>query len=99
MLSTFMKYVCSNLDPLQFAYLTKRTTEDAINTFLHNTTQHPEEKTPTYVRSFFIDYSLAFNTMQSHLPIKNLTIMMLVPASNSGYKNSSPTEPNNVKNI
>ena len=67
-----MNYVCPHLDPLQFAYLAKRTTEDAINTLLHHTTHHLDKKTPTYVRSLFIDYISAFNTMQPHLLINKL---------------------------
>ena len=72
MLSKVMNYVCPHLDPLQFAYLAKRTTEDAINTLLHHTTHHLDKKTPTYVRSLFTDYSSAFNTMQPHLLINKL---------------------------
>ena len=72
MLSKIIDYVRPYLDPLQFAYLAKRTTEDAINTLLHHTTHHLDKKTPTYVRSLFIDYSSAFNTMQPHLLINKL---------------------------
>ena len=67
-----MNYACPQLDPLQFVCLAKRTTEDAINTLLHHTTHHLDKKTPTYVRSLFIDYSSAFNTMQPHLLINKL---------------------------
>ena len=35
-------------------------------------TNHLDKKTPTYVRSLFIDYSSAFNTMQPHLLINKL---------------------------
>ena len=67
-----MDCVCPHLDPLQFAYLAKRTTEDAISTLLHHTTHHLHKKTLTYVRSLCIHYSSAFNTMQPHLLINKL---------------------------
>ena len=65
-----MNYVC--LDSLQFVCPSKRTAKDAINTLLHDTTHHLDNKTPRYVRSLFIDYSSAFNTMQPHLLISKL---------------------------
>ena len=92
MLSKVMNYVCPHLDPLQFAYLAKRTTEDAINTLLHHTTHHLDKKTPTYVRSLFIDYSSAFNTMQPHLLINRLNHVH--PSLQLWILNFSPTEPN-----
>ena len=49
-----------------------RTTEDAINTLLQYITSHLDKRTPTYVRSLYIDYSSAFNTMQPHLLINKL---------------------------
>jgi hypothetical protein len=50
------------LDPLQFAYLTNRSTDDAISIALH-TALSQLDKRNTYVRMLFIDNSSAFNTI------------------------------------
>ena len=50
------------LDPLQFAYRTKRSTDDAISIALHTALSHLDKRN-TYVRMLFIDYSSAFNTI------------------------------------
>ena len=96
MLSKVMNYVCPHLDPLQFAYLAKRTTEDARNTLLHHTTHHLDKKTHTYVRSLFIDYGLEFNTMQHHLLINKLNRYDVHPSLQIWILKLyfSPTEPN-----
>ncbi|KAL0173686.1 hypothetical protein M9458_029654, partial [Cirrhinus mrigala] len=59
-------YICSvlpdSLDPLQFAYRSNRSTDDAIAFTLHTALSHMENKN-TYVRLLFVDYSSAFNTI------------------------------------
>uniref|UniRef100_A0A9J7YVU8 Reverse transcriptase domain-containing protein n=1 Tax=Cyprinus carpio carpio TaxID=630221 RepID=A0A9J7YVU8_CYPCA len=50
------------LDPLQFAYRANRSVDDAINLGLHFIMQHLD-KTGTYVRILFVDFSSAFNTI------------------------------------
>ncbi len=52
----------ASLDPLQFAYRSKRSTDDAIAFTLHTALSHLENKN-TYVRMLFVDYSSAFNTI------------------------------------
>jgi hypothetical protein len=49
------------LDPLQFAYRTNISTDDAISIALHTALSHLDKRN-TYVRMLFIDYSAAFNT-------------------------------------
>jgi hypothetical protein len=48
------------LDPLQFAYLRNRSTDDAISIALHIALSHLDRR-KIYVRLLFIDYSSAFN--------------------------------------
>ncbi len=59
-------YICSvlpaSLNPLQFAYRSNRSTDDAIAFTLHTALSHLEN-TNTYVRMLFVDYSSAFNTI------------------------------------
>ncbi len=59
-------YICSvlpaSLDPLQFAYHSNHSTDDAIAFTLHTALSHLENKN-TYVRMLFVDYSSAFNTI------------------------------------
>ncbi len=59
-------YICSvlpaSLDPLQFAYRSNRSTDDAIAFTLHTALSHLENKN-AYVRMLFVDYSSTFNTI------------------------------------
>ncbi|CDQ57170.1 unnamed protein product [Oncorhynchus mykiss] len=50
------------LDPLQVAYCTNRSTDDAITIALHTSLSHLDKRN-TYLRMLFIDYSSAFNTI------------------------------------
>ncbi len=52
----------ASLDPLQFAYCSNHSTDDAIAFILHTALSHLENKN-TYVRMLFVDYSSAFNTI------------------------------------
>ncbi len=60
-------HICSllpaSLDPLQFAYRSNRSTDDAIAFTLHTALSHLENKN-TYVRMLFVDYSSEFNTIE-----------------------------------
>ena len=47
------------MDILQFAYQSKRSTDDAIITLIHNLAQHLDGDSK-YARWLFIDYSSAF---------------------------------------
>ncbi len=59
-------HICSvlpaSLDPLQFAYRSNRSTDDAIAFTLHTALSHLENKN-AYVRMLFVDYRSAFNTI------------------------------------
>ncbi len=55
------------LDPLQFAYRSNRSTDDAISHILHSSLTHIDSSNGNYARLLFIDYSSAFNTI---VPIK-----------------------------
>ncbi len=59
-------YICSvlpaSLDPLQFAYRSNHSIDDAIAFTLHTALSHLENKY-TYVRMLYMDYSSAFNTI------------------------------------
>ncbi len=63
--------ICSSipvtLDPLQFAYIPNRSTDNAISHVLHSSLTHIDSKNGNYVRLQFIDYSSAFNII---VPIK-----------------------------
>ncbi len=60
-------YICSvlpaSLDPLQFAYRSYHSTDEAIAFTLHTALSHLENKN-TYVRMLSVDYSFAFNTIK-----------------------------------
>lgn len=59
------------LDPLQFAYRTKRGVQDATITLLNYICKHLDSPN-NHVRLMFVDFSSAFNTIQPHLLIQRL---------------------------
>ncbi len=59
---TLCSVLPASLDPLQFAYRSNRSTDDAIAFTLHTALSHLENMN-TYVRMLFVDYSSAFNTI------------------------------------
>ena len=73
-LKSFLPTCEPYLDPNQFAYRAKRGVEDAILFFTNNVYSHLD--TPkSYVRTLFLDFSSAFNTIQPHLLIPKLLNM------------------------
>ncbi len=74
-------YICSvlpdSLDPLQFAYRSNRSTDDAIAFNLHTALSHLENKN-TYVRMLFVDYSSAFNTILPATLVAKLQTLGLI---------------------
>uniref|UniRef100_A0A8C1PH18 Reverse transcriptase domain-containing protein n=1 Tax=Cyprinus carpio TaxID=7962 RepID=A0A8C1PH18_CYPCA len=64
------------LDPLQFVYRPKCSTDDAITTTLHLALTHMDKK-DTYVRMLFIDFSSAFNTIIPQTQIEKLSLLGL----------------------
>ena len=71
-LELLMPYVRNQLDPLQFAYISGRSTDDAICTLVHRIAKHLDAKPSNTARVLFIDYSSAFNTIQPHLMLRKL---------------------------
>ncbi|KAK3558350.1 hypothetical protein QTP86_017241 [Hemibagrus guttatus] len=67
------------LDPLHFAYRANRSVDDAVNMGLHFILQHLE-KSGTYVRLLFVDFSSAFNTIIPTL-LQNKLTQLSVPSS------------------
>ncbi|KAJ8369551.1 hypothetical protein SKAU_G00095790 [Synaphobranchus kaupii] len=64
--------VSDSVDPLQFAYRSNRSVDDAVALALHSTLEHLD-KNRTYVRMLFLDYSSAFNTIRPMKLIVKLT--------------------------
>ena len=62
------------VDPLQFAYRSKRNVEDAVLYVLNKMVSHLENAN-TSIRLMFFDFSSAFNTMQCHLLVQKLLSM------------------------
>lgn len=72
----------STLDPFQFAYRPKRSTDDAIATALHLSLAHLENNN-SYVRMLFIDFSSSFNrVIPQHLVNKLSEIGISTPLCN-----------------
>ena len=67
-----------HLDPYQFSYRKNKSTEDA--TLLYNTlvVEHLENRN-AYVRSVFIDFSSAFNTLKRDIVINKLRTLNVSP--------------------
>ncbi len=66
----------ASLDPLQLAYRSNLSTDDAIAFTLHTALSHLENKN-TYVRMLFVDYSSAFNTIVSATLVAKLQTLGL----------------------
>lgn len=64
--------VPGTIDPLQFAYRPNRSVDDAVAFALHHTLQHLDSR-GTYVRTLFLDYSSAFNTIRPGRLTEKLT--------------------------
>ncbi|XP_071959521.1 uncharacterized protein [Antedon mediterranea] len=62
------------LDPLQFAYQSNRSVEDAVLFHLHNIYQHLDVP-KSYVRCLYIDFSSAFNTVEPGSLVRKLKEM------------------------
>ena len=77
-LKCLLKQTSSHLDPMQFAYRQNRGVEDAVSLLLHKVYSHLD--TPrSYIRSAFIDFSSAFNTIIPHLLSRKLIQMNVHP--------------------
>ena len=73
-LNLLREEVNKKLDPMQFAYKAKRSVEDAVLVFVNSILKHLE--TPhTYVRTLFVDFSSAFNTIQPHIMCNKLLFL------------------------
>ena len=70
-LSKLRPLIVGHEDDLQFAYRKGGSVEDAIIYFLETVYGHLD-KSNTYVRVLFIDFSSAFNTTQPHSLIRKL---------------------------
>ena len=71
-LSNILPSLKHSLDPCQFAYKSKRSVEDAILFFSNNIYRHLDMP-KSYVRTLFIDFSSAFNTIQPHILFPKLS--------------------------
>ena len=65
-------------DPLQFAYRHNRGVEDAVLALIHDSLAHINNK-GSYVRILYVDFSSAFNTVQTHLLLQKLQDMNICP--------------------
>ena len=78
-LNLTMPYVESRLDPMQFAYLKGRSTNDAVVTVIHRIAEHLDKHSSHTARVLYIDFSSAFNTIQPHKMVEKLE-QLQVPA-------------------
>ena len=65
----------TELDQHQFAYRHNRSVDDAVMSFIHYTHEHLDKKDSSYVRILYVDFSSAFNTVQTHLLAQKLNNM------------------------
>jgi hypothetical protein len=63
------KHIC---DPVQYAYQQNRSTDDALLVLLDQVTNHIDKSARNYVRAIFIDFSSAFNTINSSTLISKM---------------------------
>ena len=69
------KYLCQDVDKqrdtMQFAYCKRRNVQDAVLTVIHQVTEHLERPS-SCVSILYVDFSSAFNTIQTHLLLSKL---------------------------
>ncbi len=76
LLNQLKPLVTKFVDPLQFAYISNRSTEDAVAYKLEKLYSHLEgSRNGNSVRIMYYDFSSAFNTMQPHLLTRKLLNM------------------------
>ncbi|KAL0173817.1 hypothetical protein M9458_029785, partial [Cirrhinus mrigala] len=90
------EYLPSNFDPHQFAYRTKRSTEDAIALALHAVLGHLEQQ-QSYARMLFVDYSSAFNTIIPDILFNKLDILGLPSLTCAWIKDFLTNRPQSVR--
>ena len=71
--------ILPDIDPLQFAYQPRKSVNDAVLLLIHLVAQHIDTL-GRYVRTTFVDFSSAFNTIQPHLLMNKLTAMNVKPS-------------------
>ena len=67
------------LDPLQIAYNPNKSTDNVISIPLNTALSHLDKRN-TYIKTLFIDYSSAFNTIVTSKLIFTLSALSLQPA-------------------
>ena len=67
------------IDPYQFAYQQTKSVQDAVLVLAHLLFKHTDEA-KSYVRALFVDFSSAFNTMQTHILVRKLRSMEVKPS-------------------
>ena len=70
-LTELLKETRDLLDPHQFAYRSKRSVEDATLVYLHRIYEHLD-RAKSSIRSLFVDFSSAFNTIAPHCLVRML---------------------------
>ena len=69
-----------NLDPYPFSYRKNKSTEDAILLYSNLVVEHHDNKNAyIYIRSVFIDFSSAFNTLKPDIVINKLRTLNVSP--------------------
>ena len=94
----------SNIDPLQFAYQARKSTQDAAMCLLVNITRHIDKANTNYVRALFLDFSSAFNTINVNLLIDKIqhldvSIVRWVQSFLTDRKSYTATGANNVSSM
>ena len=79
-LNHFKPIVTPFLDPMQFAYQSKRSCEDAVLLLLDRVYSHLENsRSGHHARLMFFDFSSAFNTIRPHILIRKLIDLSVIP--------------------
>lgn len=95
-LNSIKAFIPANLDKHQFAYRANRCTDDAISLALHTALTHLENPN-TYVRMLFVDFSSAFNTINSSKLVNKLLLLGLDSHLCKWIKNFLTDRPQHVR--
>ena len=85
------------LDPLQFAYQTSKGVEDALLTVIDSITKHYDQSPSNYSRLLFVDFSSAFNAMNTNTLIQKLKDLNISSYITTWFKDFLYKRPQRVK--
>ena len=95
--SELLNTVYKNLDPLQFAYQHSLGVEDALLTVYNTMTSHLDKSSTNFARILYVDFSSAFNAMDTNVLLDKLCKMKVPQYLVNWYRDFLCDRPQRVR--